>query len=93
MLGSISRSLFPPMPSIQQAGRMCSNALTKLAQKTNLIALTFLSLYLVASIPTASAGAGTYLECIKLCRDTMGKTILSAVVCPTVCAPFLLAPK
>lgn len=90
MIGSVSLSNL--MPSMSGAKAVCSRAVTNLAQRTNLLAVTFLSLYLLSSIPLASAGASAYIECIKMCRDGMGKTIWSAVICPTICAPFLAVP-
>jgi len=40
---------------------------------------------------TAEAGASAYMACIDTCANGI-KHWSKAVICPTVCAPFLLAP-
>lgn len=61
-----------------------------IARKVGLFALGALAIYALANIPSADAGARAYLQCINICKE--GMNWIKAIVCPTICAPFLLAP-
>jgi hypothetical protein len=50
--------------------------------------LACLSAVEVTAMP--DAGPGTYLRCIQICRGT-DQSWWTAIGCPVICAPFLLA--
>jgi hypothetical protein len=66
-----------------------------LIRKANKFALGCIVLYAIANLPVADAvgvGAQSYIACIQLCVQSAGLNWVSSIVCPTICAPFLLAP-
>lgn len=60
-----------------------------LSSKTAMV--TAVALAVIANLPGADAGAGAYLTCIGTCAQGIPGWY-GAIICPTICAPFLLAP-
>lgn len=57
------------------------------------VVLTLLAVTILSNIPTVSAGAQAYFACIQTCcGGGTPQTWWHAVLCPTLCAPFLAAP-
>ena len=82
MLNPIDRSSIPP-----------SQLFSGVSMPSKGVMITMVALAALASLPTVSAGAGAYWSCIQTCcGGGPPPTWYHAVVCPTICAPFLLAP-
>jgi hypothetical protein len=57
-----------------------------------LATVTSVALAAISGLPKAEAGPGSYWSCVQTCIASMGPGIHSSIICPTVCAPFLMAP-
>lgn len=55
------------------------------------VALTAIALFILSSIPTVSAGGGTYAKCFKACMDGAGNAAIVAFpICSVACTPALV---
>ena len=68
-----------------------STQLPSIARKAATFALGAITIFALANVPTAEAGAGAYWSCIQTCAAG-GMDWIKTFLCPTICAPFLLAP-
>ena len=76
---------------VTHTGYIAVKTLTSVVANQRLL-VTAVALAALSSLPVVEAKAGAYLACIDACRTGMGLNWTSAIVCPIICSPFLLAP-
>jgi hypothetical protein len=84
------------IPSISEIGNLVKPVVNFACSKNGVI--TMVAIAAIASIPLVEAapdaprgGAGTYLQCISMCREAAPDSWITAVLCPVICLPFLKA--